>query len=61
MQARTLTTNEIMGKVRRRQITPISQKLSADEVGAVNDQEVKCYKKRSGDLVQVKCPDIMIV
>ena len=37
MQMCTLTTNEIMAKVRRRQTTPISQKLSADEVGTVYD------------------------
>lgn len=61
MKMRTLTTNDIMVKVRRRQTTPISEKLSAGEVGTVNDQEVKCFKKRSGGLVQVKCPDIMIV
>lgn len=61
MQMRKMTKTDILAKVRRRQTTPISQKLSAGEVGTVNDQEVKCYKKRSGGLVQVKCPDIMIV
>lgn len=61
MQMRKMTKTDILAKLRRRQTTPISQKLSAGEVGTVNDQEVKCYKKRSGGLVQVKCPDIMIV
>lgn len=61
MQMRKMTKTDILAKVRRRQTTPISQKLSAGEVGTVNDQEVKCFKKRSSGLVQVKCPDIMIV
>lgn len=61
MQMRSLTTADIMKKVRRRQTTPIGQKLSPGEVGSVNTEEVKCYKKRSGGLVQVKCPDLIVV
>jgi len=61
MRIRTMTPADIMTKVRRHQTTPITQKLGAGEVGTINAQEVKCFKKRAGKAVQVRCPDLIVV
>jgi hypothetical protein len=54
------TDQQIMMKLKNKDATPLRNKFSAGEV-VTTDQEVRCYKKKNGGYVQVRCPDKMIV
>lgn len=56
-----LSEKEIMKMVSSNNTTPVTSKFSVGEVVTINAQEVKCFKKKAGGMVQVRCPDKIVV